>query len=298
MSEASYKKEKKQQGYITTTPLPDKATLEKFYRDLYYQAPQSSTYQKEYPEIEIEYKKMKFNVIVHAIRSQGKASGAFLDIGAGEGFMMQAAHDQEFDVTGIDFSSFGVERFNPGMSRFLRNGDVYENLENLASEKKIFSAVSAVNVLEHVVDPDLFLDKAKNVLAPDGILSITVPNDFSLLQSMALSHGFIDREFWFSPPAHLQYFNTENLEQYCQGRGFEILDAFSDFPIDLFLLHPGSNYVMTPENGPAAHLARMLLELKLASKGFDKFLSYYRSMYTMGMGRDITVLLRPKKLTG
>lgn len=293
MSEAKYKQATTQQGYITTVPLPDKETLANFYRDLYYQAPQSSTYQQEYPQIEIDYKKMKFNVLVHAIKEKGVIGGKFLDIGAGEGFMMQAAHDQGFSVTGIDFSSFGVEKFNPDMSKFLRSGDLYEVLDNLTSEQKTFSAISAVNVLEHVVDPNLFLAKIKNILAPGGIISVTVPNDFSILQKLALSQQFIDREFWFSPPAHLQYFNTENLERYCKGRGFEVMDAFADFPIDTFLLHPGSNYVMTPENGPAAHKARMLIDLMIAGQGFDKFLAYYRAMFQVGLGRDITVLLKP-----
>jgi len=294
MSEKLYKQAATQQGYITTTPIPNQETLSQFYRDLYYQAPQSSSYQEKYPEIEIDYKKMKFNVVVHAIKSKGITSGNLLDIGAGEGFMMQAAHDQGFSVTGIDFSSYGVEKFNPAMSGYLRSGDVYEVLTKLASEQKTFSAISAVNVLEHVVDPDLFLEKVVKIMAPGGLLSVTVPNDFSILQKLALSQGFIDREFWFAPPAHLQYFNTENLERYCRGRGFDVIDAFADFPIDIFLLHPGSNYIMTPQNGPAAHKARMLLELMIADRGFDNYLAYYRTMFTIGLGRDITVLLKPR----
>ncbi|UOG59334.1 class I SAM-dependent methyltransferase [Leptospira noguchii] len=292
MEKLNYKKEKNSRGFISTTPLPDEALLKSFYRDLYYQAPESSSYQIEYADIEIKYKKLKFNTIIYAIQKECEESGKFLDIGAGEGFLMQAAHQHGFSVTGIDFSNFGVGKFNPEMSEFLKMGDVYGVLDELIEKEEKFTAISAVNVLEHVLDPDLFFQKIKCVLEPKGIISITVPNDFSDLQNLALSHGFIDREFWFAPPAHLHYFNTKNLPEYCNSQGFKVVDSFSDFPIDIFLFHPKSNYVMDPKNGSDSHRARMLLDLLIYKQGIDKYLAFYRSMFEVGIGRDITVLLK------
>jgi hypothetical protein len=120
-----------------------------------------------------------------------------------------------------------------------------------------------------------------------------VPNDYSRLQALLHDEGCIDRDFWFTPPQHLHYFNAENLPQYCASEGCELVDAFSDFPIDYYLLHPGSNYVTNPANGPAAHRARMLHDLMIAERGLDSYLAMYRALFNVGIGRDITVILRP-----
>jgi hypothetical protein len=75
---------------------------------------------------------------------------------------------------------------------------------------------------------------------------------------------------------------------------FQILDAFSDFPVDLYLLHSGSNYVMDSKNGREANRARMHHDIMISNKkGLKKYIDYYRAMFQVGMGRDVTVIARP-----
>lgn len=286
------KKINKPENYISATPSPSPDELKKFYSELYYQAPQSSTYQVAYDELEINYKRLKCESLLHAIKQTGVVSGNFLDVGAGEGFLMGAAHKQGFEVTGLDFSSYGVGKFFPELLAQHVAGDVYESLAKLGSEGKRFKVCSTTNVLEHVIDPDLFLASIRKVMDPKGVLAITVPNDFSELHKLLLKHGLIVNEFWFVPPHHLHYFNTENLPQFVVNSGFEVIDAFSDFPVDLYLLHAGSNYVMDAKNGRDAHRARMHHDLMIAKGGLDKYLNYYRAMFHVGIGRDITILVR------
>ena len=107
------KKITKPENYISTTPLPNSEELQKFYAELYYQTPQSSSYQEHYDDLEINYKHLKCNALIHALKSAGAVCGSFLDVGAGEGFLLNAAHKQGFDVTGLDFSSYGVGKFFP-----------------------------------------------------------------------------------------------------------------------------------------------------------------------------------------
>lgn len=287
------KKINKSEKYISATPSPSPEELQKFYADFYYQAPQSSSYQESYDDLEINYKRLKCDALLHALKQTGIISGNFLDIGTGEGFLMSAAHKQGFAVTGLDFSSYGVGKFFPELIKQHIAGDVYESLARLSSEGKRYMICSSTNVLEHVIDPDLFLTSIRKVMDTNGLLAITVPNDFSELHQLLLKHGMIDREFWFAPPHHLHYFNTENLPKFLVNRGFEVIDAFSDFPIDLYLLHPGSNYVMDAKNGRAAHKARMHYDLMIARAGLDKYIDFYRAMFKVGVGRNITLIVRP-----
>lgn len=286
------KKITKPENYISATPLPSTEELQKFYADFYYQAPQSSSYQTHYDDLELRHKHLKCNALIHALKSSGISNGEFLDIGAGEGFLMKAAHTQGFAVSGLDFSSYGISQFFPEFANQHIAGDLYESLSKLESEGKRYMICSSTNVLEHVIDPGLFLESIKKVMAPNGLLAITVPNDFSELHKLLTVNKMIDREFWFAPPHHLHYFNTENLPKFLTNSGFEIIDAFSDFPIDLYLLHPGSNYVIDSKNGRAAHQARLQYDLLIAEAGLDKYLAFYRAMFEVGVGRNITLIVR------
>jgi len=280
------------EGYISAAPLPSPEELQKFYADLYYQMPQSSTYQESYDDLEMKYKHLKCEALLHAVRQAGVDGGSFLDIGAGEGFLMSAADKQGYAVAGLDFSSYGIGKFFPELMPQHMAGDVYESLAKLRTEGKRYKVCSATNILEHVIDPDLFLASIRKVMAPTGLLAITVPNDFSELHQLLLKHGMIDREFWFVPPHHLHYFNTENLPGFLANRGFDVIDTFSDFPVDLYLLHPGSNYVMDAKNGRAAHRAKLHHDLMIARAGLDEYVNYYRAMFKANIGRNITAIVR------
>jgi 2-polyprenyl-3-methyl-5-hydroxy-6-metoxy-1,4-benzoquinol methylase len=290
----NYKKKKTAEGFISATPLPSDLELKNFYAETYYQSPKSSTYQKSYDSLEIDYKNLKCNALLHALKSLNSAKEkSFLDIGAGEGFLLNAADQKGFDVTGLDFSAYGISKFFPDLSVHHIAGDVFQSLSNLIDKGNQYDICTSTNVLEHVIDPALFLKLIKQLINENSLLAITVPNDYSDIQQLAIKNKMIDEEFWFVPPHHLHYFNTENLPTYMNDNGFEILDAFSDFPVDLYLLHSGSNYIKNKTSGYEANRARMHHDLMIANKhGLDRYLDFYRAMFKVGLGRDITIIVR------
>ncbi len=282
------------EGYISTRPLPSSDELKTYYAENYYQNPKSTTYQTEYSSLDLDYKFLKSKALIHAINALKKLKGnTFLDIGAGEGFLLNEAKITGSKVTGVDFSDFGVNKFFPHLMPDLIKGDVFDSLATLIASGKKFSICASTNVLEHVLNPDLFLEQIKKLLEPDGVVAITVPNDYSDIQLLAKKEGYITNEFWFVPPDHLNYFNAESLVRFLSSKRFEIIDAFSDFPIDIFLLHSGSNYITDKENGFEANRARMQHDILLSGKyGLSRYLDYYRAMFRVGLGRDITIIAR------
>jgi 2-polyprenyl-3-methyl-5-hydroxy-6-metoxy-1,4-benzoquinol methylase len=294
MLPAEFQLVRRAEGWVSVSPLPTRDQLQDFYANLYFQEPQSTTYQTSYDGIASAYRRLKCATLLHALEHHGlRAGAAFLDVGAGEGFLMEVADERGLEVTGVDFSSFGIERFVPRLAPRLLAGDVIETIDRLGAAGRRFEACSAINVLEHVIHPDQLLASIRTILAPNGLLAVTVPNDFSTLQQLLRREGLVNRDFWWAPPQHLHYFNAENLPRFCAANGYEVVDAFSDFPIDLFLLHPGSNYIADPSNGRAAHLARMRYDLLIAEAGLDAYLELYRALFKVAIGRDITVVLRP-----
>ena len=77
------------------------------------------------------------------------------------------------------------------------------------------------NVLEHVVDSENLLLRIKNLMHPKSVLRVTFPNGFSSFQKLLLSKD-ICTHTWVCPPDHLSYFNSSNLNEFCEALGFKV----------------------------------------------------------------------------
>jgi 2-polyprenyl-3-methyl-5-hydroxy-6-metoxy-1,4-benzoquinol methylase len=283
------------EGYVAAHPKPTPEELKQYYAKRYYQNA-SGTYRQNYDDEELEHKRLKASLTVHAIvqarKKHGLSGRRFLDVGFGEGFQLQAAQDAGFDIFGVDFSEHGIDSFHPKLKDNIQVGDAYQILDEMIARGEKFDVCVLQNVLEHVIDPDAMLGNLRQLLGPDSILLIQVPNDYSPLQMKALEKGHLEDEFWFLPPDHLSYFNVENAVHMAEKHGYDVIDLFGDFPIDFFLYHPGSNYIRDKSAGPGAHRARIELDLLLARNGLDSYLDFRRSLTACGVGRNLCMALR------
>lgn len=105
---------------------------------------------------------------------------------------------------------------------------------------------------------------------------------------------FIKKRFWIVPLQHLHYFNTINIRPFVEEMNFKIADIYSTFPIDFFLYHHGSNYILDEKNGKPAHRARIELDLIMAEAGLENYHSLCQSLSSCNVGRDFTVILEQK----
>ncbi len=210
--------------------------------------------------------------------------------------MCAAAAAAGWNVKGIDFTDDAVRRFNPDFAAAVEVGDAYALLDAYLEADERFDACVLTNVLEHVLDPENLLRGLARILSHQGVLVITVPNDYSRLQEKLIERSPIDCEFWFCPPAHLNYFNTVTVQELCRREGLEVLDLCGGFPVDFFLLHPASNYVRDASQGKAAHLARVTADLLMAEHGMEAFHRYFQGLAGCGMGRTVTVIAGPGRV--
>lgn len=282
-------------GAIAVTPMPSLEELAAFYAKTYYQDTPSVTYQGQYSENELDQKRMRAKLLLYAVeRVQSHFSGQsrFLEVGCGEGFVLQAAVQNGYEVCGVDFSDFGLSKFHPELRNFLQTGDACQVLGVMIANGACYDVCVLQNVLEHVREPKALLEQVYKVMDLDSVAIVTVPNDFSRLQKKALEIGIVDHEYWFLPPQHLHYFDVDTARQFVTECGFEVLDAFGDFPIEFFLYHPGSNYVANRENGRAAHEARLQLDLLLAERGIPSYYAFCQALSGCGVGRNVSLVIR------
>ncbi|MGB2607351.1 MAG: methyltransferase domain-containing protein [Candidatus Sulfotelmatobacter sp.] len=134
-----------------------------------------------------------------------RAPGArLLDIGFGQGWIVQLARSYGFEAYGTESSPILVKQLRPQFGDRLHlvtpgNGDLPWNG---------FDAVVISHVLEHLEDPVGFLDKVYKIMNPDGVLYVAVPDIESL-------HFQLFGKKWeiISPLAHFQYFSEATLSR-------------------------------------------------------------------------------------
>ncbi|HEY2708201.1 MAG TPA: class I SAM-dependent methyltransferase [Caulobacteraceae bacterium] len=281
-------------GWRTVEPKPSPAALKAFYAQEYFQA-SHGIYAQAYSETERTHRALIARLLLFAAgKGRRGAGGRLLEVGCGEGWLLAAAQDAGFDVRGLDFSDDGLKRLHPALLPKATFGDVFESLDGLIADGAQFEVVAMEHVLEHVLDPERLLETLPRVIAPGGVVAITVPNDFSPAQQALRAAGQIDRDFWVAPPQHLNYFDAPSLGRLLARSSFEVAIGYASFPIDWFLFHGGSNYVADPAQGKPAHQARMAIDLMLAEQGIDAYLGLAEALYRCGAGRSLTVIARPR----
>jgi 2-polyprenyl-3-methyl-5-hydroxy-6-metoxy-1,4-benzoquinol methylase len=98
-------------------------------------------------------------------------------------------------------------------------GDV-EALDQVLPGRK-FDLVLAADVMEHLNNPGLMLASARNVLAENGELVITVPNAFSFKKFVGVLALRQERNH----PDHVCYYSLMNLHELLRRFGFEIVET-------------------------------------------------------------------------
>lgn len=172
-------------------------------------------------------------------------------------------------------------------------GDIFAVLDQYAADKLRFDVVNLDHVLEHVLNPVALLEKLHTVVQLGGLLLVDVPNDGNDFQEDLFASSRIGRRWWIAPPEHLSYFNLESFHTIAATTGWDVVDLWSDFPIDWFLANRHSNYVDDVSLGPEAHSARLFIERHIAAQGPENELSFYRALAAVGLGRSVTGVLRP-----
>jgi 2-polyprenyl-3-methyl-5-hydroxy-6-metoxy-1,4-benzoquinol methylase len=280
-------------GFWELADKPSSEALANYYEQTYYQN-ESGNYRKEYTPLELEV--IGLRIGQRAARIQAlmgyDAAGSMLDVGCGEGFVISHFQKLGWRVAGIDFSRAGVTQMNPDCESFVEQGDVFQLLGSKIAAGERYDLVWLGNVLEHVLDPVGLLRSLSKIVKPEGLLVVTVPNDGNAYHETLLANRDIPLRFWIAIPDHISYFTADSLRRTADATGWECLELQADFPIDLFLAHPGSNYVADRSKGVAAHRARLQLEHLIGLAGSEAANRFYKSLADVGLGRNITAFLR------
>ena len=183
-----------------------------------------------------------------------------LDIGCGDGAVMERLQSKGVDVVGIDLDpqsiAVALRRCGPGSS-------VVSTLEGFIDSRPAgsprFDLVTFFEVLEHQVDPRRFLGHVYQLVSPGGTVAGSVPARDRFLSSLdrIVDSGDL-------PPHHFLWFSPASLRSLLEGSGYKAVEVTRTGAIGLAETHCKVRTLIGKKvaNLPAA-VARLALAISI-----------------------------------
>ena len=130
-----------------------------------------------------------------------RTDGRWLDIGCGTGTLLHAAGAEGWEAVGTEIAPAIVESMR-AQGLDARLGLTQE----LDLPSGGFDVVSAIEVLEHVPDPDALIAEAARLLRPGGAVYITTPHGRGISERLLGTDWRV-----VAPPEHLQLFSSAGI---------------------------------------------------------------------------------------
>lgn len=163
----------------------------------------------ESPENDFRY--VKFYEWLEQL-ARGHVSGrSILDVGCGEGIFLSTISD-EWSKQGLEPSASGTTLARK------RNLDVACATLDSSPKQYQVDLISALDVIEHVIDPHQFMDSIKRHLRPGGVVLLLTGDADSFAARIAGPQWSYLR--WFG---HISIFSKSGLRKLVEAHGFEVL---------------------------------------------------------------------------
>ena len=199
-------------NFIFMNPRLTEAATASLYREGYYRGDADYSY---YDERDAErYSRHVWNSRVKKIRSYIR-NGNILDIGCAFGGFLKAA-SQYYNPFGIEISDYAGGFAREEFGEKIHIG----TLEDHPFARGFFSAITMIEVLEHLPDPAASITECFNLLSEGGLLVIQTANMNGIQARL-----FGDRYAYFLP-GHVSYFNKDNLRAFLEKTGFREIIVF------------------------------------------------------------------------
>jgi SAM-dependent methyltransferase len=153
-------------------------------------------------------------------------SGPVLDIGCNTGELLAALRRRGLDVVGLEPNGQAA-----GVARRRGLEVIAEPIEDAELPTERFASVLLSQVLEHVEEPRLVLQKVRATLRPDGVAHVVVPNAGSAWRRL-----FGPQWAHWHVPFHLYHHTERSLRLLCAQSGLTVRRIASVTPGEYVLL--------------------------------------------------------------
>lgn len=205
-------------GLLRSDPIAKPEVLEKLYHT------SSFTYSAELDSLKATYGRY-----IAELAQVGGQQGRLLDVGCGNGFVLEVAKDQGFaEAWGVEPSADAIRQARPDLQPFIKESIFKAGL----FEPNFFDVICFFQVLDHLPDPLSVIKTAFEALKPGGLV-LAINHDIEALQAHLLGSRspIVDIE-------HTYLYSKATQQRLFEAGGFEIVqsfDATNKYPLHYWL---------------------------------------------------------------
>jgi len=188
--------------YIFSPNLPPENIIHEFYRKI-----EDPVYDEE-----AENRAFNFIRILSFLEKLKPEKGKLFDVGAATGILLYLARKRGWEIDGVEPSKWAVNHASKKYGIDIREG-IFEEIK---LPLNFYDAVTMIDLIEHIPNPKIGIEKAHKILKKGGILCIVTPDVRSFMAK------FFGKKWWHFRPAHLSYFSKRSLRYLLENSGFEI----------------------------------------------------------------------------
>lgn len=146
-----------------------------------------------------------------------------LDVGCSEGYFGKAVKDKNnAEVWGIEYMEKHAKEAQKVLDKVFI-GPCENFLDDLP--ENYFEVIYFNDVLEHLVDPYLVLEKIKSKLTKNGIVISSIPNlrYYQVMEELYFNGDFEYKEEGILDKTHLRFFTKKSIKNMYEKLGYKVL---------------------------------------------------------------------------
>jgi len=146
-----------------------------------------------------------------------------LDVGCGEGNFgaLLKQRDGDCEVWGVELDAKSADIAASKLDRVITK-PLSTDLSEFQGKR--FDAITFLDVLEHMVDPESALREAAQLLTPNGVVVASIPNIlyFHQISEILIEQDWRYREYGILDNSHLRFFTKKSIIRMFENCGFRI----------------------------------------------------------------------------
>lgn len=200
-------------GFRFTNPIPTEDTIGSYYGADNYMSHATQSRKGLMPFVYKRVRNMNLNNKLRLVKKHAKGKN-LMDIGAGNGFFLNACQIEKYIVQGLEPDSRAREVAKKDFGLDLKEPSHISNLESNSVD-----VITMWHVLEHVYHLKRDIAEYKRVLAEDGVLILALPN----IDSYDSNYY---KEYWdgLDLPLHLYHFSPKDVSNLFEQFDMEVVE--------------------------------------------------------------------------
>jgi 2-polyprenyl-3-methyl-5-hydroxy-6-metoxy-1,4-benzoquinol methylase len=212
-------------------PMPSFEECKALYSEAYYACQDSACPLSQIESQQLDY----FARRVRRISTRlGREPITMLDIGAASGLFVRAARAQGVAAEGIELSGWACEQARREHGIDLIEGDLIRDDLDIRSS---YDVIVMNHVLEHLVDPLAYLDRIRDLLIPNGLLVIEIPQQFINPIDLLYRWAGYRRPYSLASVHHPYFYTVSSILRLMEMSGFKSERLITWLPEQVFHLY-------------------------------------------------------------